>query len=131
MSTDIASEHMKPTVTSTSSEWVESCFKPPTGNEPGVMDASTLLDYFEKFALPYPFEISLNQEEVTQCKTIADIIRMYFSLGYRCGALDHFLKVCNVTEVTPNKYVFSGSHEHLAFDPLKEHNVLSNPTDES
>jgi len=65
------------------------------------------------------------------CKTVADVIRMYFSLGYRCGALDHFLDVCTVTEIAPKKFVFSGSNEHFSFDPLKSYNVLSNTTDES
>jgi len=100
------------------------------------MTASALVEFFDKHALPYPVQITFNPNEVDVCYTIGDVMRKYFSLGYRCGAVDCFQKECIVTEVptapgASKKFIFSGGNEHLSIHPLKSNNVLSESTDKN
>ncbi len=75
------------------------------------MDANALLKYFNDFPLPFPVSLAFNAEETELCRTIGDILHKYFSLGYRYGAIEHFLNQCKVTQVAPNKFIFSGVDE--------------------
>lgn len=78
-----------------------------------MMDADSLLKYFDQFPLPFPVSLAFNSEEREICRTIGDILHKYFSLGYRYGAIEHFQNLCKVTQVAPNKFLFSGLGEHI------------------
>ncbi len=77
------------------------------------MDADSLLKYFDDFPLPFPVSLSFNSEEMEVCRTIGDILHKYFSLGYRYGAIEHFQNLCKVTQVAPDKFLFSGVGEPI------------------
>ena len=100
-------------------EFLEPCFNtsfsapsicPPNFDS---MDATAFITFFDNFSLPFPVQMSFNSQETDLCTSIGDILRKYFSLGYRHGALDHFLHQCEVSQIAPDKYIFSGSEEPL------------------
>ena len=113
--------------TSSAKNYLDLCFstafgthclkKPP---DDGSMDTLSFIAFFDSCPLPFPMQLTFNSHESDMCKTFGDILRKYYSLGYRHGALDHFLDICKVTQISPEKYMISGLEEHVAKQPPTE-----------
>ena len=109
---------MNPTVPF-SSDFLDPCFDtmysfaPVTPPNADSMDSNAFVDFFDSYPLPFPVRLSFNSQETDLCDTVGGLLRHYFSLGYRQGALDHFQNQCKVTQVGPDQFVFSGTDEQM------------------
>ena len=109
-------------------------YNPSTDEE---LSADNFVSFFDQFPLPFPVAISFNPNEKEMCKTIGDVLRKYFSLGYRYGALDHFFGQVSVTRYSSNQFVLSRPGEPIPanpfqpFLPLQDNDVQPEATNDS